>query len=270
MYSSTFEQVIGSKLTGGNGKSCSEVICGANASCTMTTQGAQCICDEGYQGDGIQCALPSAMTVPTQVFSDGPFGESKRAKMIAMVPFDNNRRIAMVYQNLERKKKGYIVLGTIEGESVEWSAPERFSGKTEAYDPIVVAQGRSVAIAWRDAESDGRCWARTAIIGIPSDSRDHLTWSDPTNFCGSKRKYISQNFGATFVGEASDTGAARFMISFADTDKDTETKFGNAYLGDMSLHYETPDTILPKIKLTEVGKFRFSETEVKRLNVQRL
>lgn len=78
VYAQTFEQVIGSTLAGGNGKSCADVICGMHATCTMTTEGAQCICDQGYMGDGMQCALPRAMAVPNFVLNDGPLGKSKQ------------------------------------------------------------------------------------------------------------------------------------------------------------------------------------------------
>jgi hypothetical protein len=208
----------------------------------MTTEGAQCICDQGYMGDGTECALPRAMAVPNFVLTDGPLGKSKQIAEVHVSTFGGagsdtgtrpagKARIAVVYRNLERKNKGYLVIGTAEGENVEWSAPMRFSEKTEAWEPVVAGfEGdNKIVVAWRDREERGKCWSRVGLVGGVPESRDHVTWSAAKNFCGHTKDIHSERFQALALSNG------KFVLLYGGGTMEANDRFGAAFLGEVTV-----------------------------------
>lgn len=174
-------------------------------------------------------------------------------------------RIAVVYRNLERKNRGYIVIGTSEGENVEWSAPIRFSEKTEAYDPVVAGfdGDNKIIVAWRDRQEKGKCWSRAGLVGGVPESRDHITWSEAKNFCGTTKDQHSERFQAVALN------SGKFVLLYGDGTLEANNRYGAAYLGEVTVQEPTTGVLL-QVGMEDAGLYRFAEQAVSRLSVSRL
>eukprot|EP00392_Amoebophrya_sp_AT5.2_P002786 g2791.t1 len=226
--SDAFLKVSGSG-EGGNEMQCGNVRCGQNGICTQTTRGAQCLCAPGFFGDGLKCLQPPTYR-PKPLLSDGESGADERIHDVAMTAVGNGR-VAIVYRNSDRSNRGYLLLGTVVGTSVEFATPEMFSfmesgEKTEAWEPSVVGEGTKIVVSFRTARQDGDCMAISADLDTTM-GKSFLEWSPAARFCQQSAShplagqlFLAQNLYVAFGnnGEAVLFDLERFKIAQSAVD----------------------------------------------------
>mmetsp|Transcript_10813 Transcript_10813/g.18942 ORF Transcript_10813/g.18942 Transcript_10813/m.18942 type:complete len:595 (-) Transcript_10813:80-1864(-) len=245
--------------TTSKGSACEQFSCGDHASCTDTTAGAQCVCNEGYVGSGLQdCQAPPEFMPHRLLFEGTSGGIQTRAADMHVAAFGKNH-IAVVFRDKTRNHMGRICVGNIrEAGLVDISAPEQFTQpKLQAFDPVVVGtEDRRLVVTWRDVEKGGGCWARGAAMGISGirGADQSLSWGAPTSFCRGQAHKMA----------AVPVPGNRVVVFFADKVAGSvytpEEKFGNSLLlhvGDFG-------------GLTRIGTNRFAEYPVCRLEVTKL
>lgn len=242
----TSMQVVLGSSTGGSGRSCSEISCGLHASCTSTTLGAECVCDEGYQGDGLRCEAPAAF-VPHQLLYDGAGGRSPKVEESAVFVFGD--RVAVVWRDVTHANAGYIKLGDLRNNQVSFAPSERFAPK--AFSPSVVGwtDGR-LAVAYRDDNKDGVGIIRGAAIGITGirGADKHLTWGKPVTYGRNQAHHTA------LLPMSKD----RFILNYADKAVETgqaPVSFGSTALGEVGHNGD----------ITMYGSFRFTEQAATRI-----
>merc|ERR1719436_1963096 len=97
---------------------CADITCGEHASCTRTTLGAECVCDEGYQGEGKHCNPPAAF-VPRKLLYDGPNGLSPQVRDIHVHVHET--RIAVVWRDISHDNGGFIKIGQVQNNQVSFA-----------------------------------------------------------------------------------------------------------------------------------------------------
>ncbi|CAD7941882.1 unnamed protein product [Amoebophrya sp. A120] len=245
----------------GNGQQCGNVKCGLHAVCTQTTQGAQCLCQPGYFGDGLKCSEPPTY-LPKKLLTDGLNGLDERVLDLSMIPLGADR-ILVVYRNADRNNRGYLLLGTIRGTILEWGTPEMFSvndkkEKVQAWDPSVVAApgadgtNGKIVIAFRSAQADGDCLAVSADID-DSMGRGFMEWSPTVKFC--EQQANSRIVGQLFPEENS------YIAMFNRRSAAEGTFSGAALTFDLERFKMTPSTADP---------VQFSDTAVSDLRTARM
>jgi hypothetical protein len=136
------------------GRGCSQTKCGLHASCTDTTLGAQCVCNEGYMKTGQDCAPPPEF-MPRQLLFEASGSLQTQATAMNVAIFGKNN-IAVAFVDLARGRMGRTVVGNVqEAGAASLSPPQAFTMEHgKAYDPVVVGtESRRVFFAWRDART---------------------------------------------------------------------------------------------------------------------
>jgi len=231
---------------GNNGLLCGrDVTCGENSVCTQTMKGAQCICEQGYVGDGEICesldTVASGESPPIVNF--GTAGAGERIADISLTRVGNDK-LAMVYRNMDRRNRGYLVLGSYGNTgNVAWGTPEMFSwdlppaanatsklvGKTESWSPHVsgTPDGK-ILIVFRTKEKFGSC--RIAKAQIDSlKARNYVDFSPVLGFCDGTAH--SPMVGLTIADRN------RFAVFYSTNMPGTTTRYvGVAKLFDITGH----------------------------------
>jgi len=246
-FSDGMGAILRNSTTGG-AKTCAEVVCGERASCTMTAKGANCVCNEGYVGLGQDCHPPPAF-LPQPLIR----GNSAVRAADMFVEVFGSEQIAVVYRNTADHGSGWVVVGRARDAGIVTLAPpEQFTiGSGMAFGPIVVGTaGRRLVIAWRDAHRNGFCWMRGARLGGTGirGADMAITWGEPSHFCN------RQSHKMAMVALPKD----QFALMFSD--RDESSSFGNAILASVS----------NAGAIGELGRFRFSDEPVVRLELTRL
>jgi len=242
------ETLMGSSKTGGTGRGCADISCGEHASCTSTTAGAECVCDEGYQGDGQNCDPPAAF-IPRQLLYDGALGRSPRVRDTAV--FVVGRRVVVAWRDISHGNSGFVKLGDLLNNQVSFAPAERFALK--AFSPSIVAwESGKIAISYRDEQKDGYGILIAAAIGISGvrGADKHLTWGKPVTYAH------NQSHRTSLLAISND----RFILNYSDHGQATKlgvvpSGFGSSALG----------VIKSDADVSLVGTFRFAEEAVARI-----
>jgi len=255
----SFSDALSGLLTAANskGSACESTTCGTHASCTDTMEGAQCVCDEGFLGDGTICT-PPAEYKPQRLLFEGTAGVATRAGDFDVTVFESNK-IAIVFNDASKGTIGRIVLGSVrEAGQVDLSPPEQFTlpgGK--AYSPVVQgSQGKRIMVAWRDQNRGGTGYVRGATLGTTGirGANMALTWGQPVSIA------INQAHKMSLV---SLTGN-RFGVLYSDkvlaTSHTAQESFGNSVFAEVG----------PAGEVQKFGHYRFSDVAVCRLEVTKV
>jgi hypothetical protein len=248
-FSSSLEGLLTSVTS--HGSSCDSLSCGSHASCTLTTSGAECICDEGYVGLGATCYAPPEFR-PHPLVIEGLGGAPTQAADINVCVF-GHKMIAVVFRDISKGNVGRVVVGKVrEAGQADLAPPEQFTSPGgKAYSPVVTGTTNRIAIAWRDEIRLGKGFLRGAEVGS-GDVRGAdlaLTWGDQVNFCTDQAHKMSM---LAFPNN-------RVMVLFSDQVKATEhtpaESFGNSMLAEIG----------STGGITNMGTFRFTEYNVSHL-----
>merc|ERR1719171_691634 len=75
MFDKVLEKTMGDSYEATKG--CADITCGPHATCTTTTLGGECVCDEGFIGNGQDCHAPEPF-LPKLLLHDGGHGTSAK------------------------------------------------------------------------------------------------------------------------------------------------------------------------------------------------
>jgi len=239
------------------GSSCELTKCGLHASCTDTSVGAQCVCNEGYVGTGNDCSAPPEF-MPHHLLFEGSGQQQTQARDIHVSLFGKDN-IAVVFVDESRGGMGRTVVGNVrEAGMAVLAPPDAFTiSGSQAFSPVVAGtSSKRILIAWRDANTKGLCWMRAASMGTSSvrGAEQTLHFGEPVNFCR------SQNHKMAVISLPGDRVALLYPDHVKATATATAESFGNAMLLDVG----------DKGALTTLGSFRFADSAVCRLEVTKL
>jgi hypothetical protein len=156
-FATTLKQAMGAV---GSASRCEELTCGAHAYCAVDAAlGAQCLCKEGYQGNGFICQTPMQFAIHSLI----QFQPGQPHPKVADINVHTLRgdTIVAVYRDISNAHKGYALLGHATPENIRWHSPILFSNESRAFDPVIVqlqeesGHRGGIAIAYRDADRGG-------------------------------------------------------------------------------------------------------------------
>lgn len=239
------------------GASCDELVCGNYASCSVTTTGAACVCNEGYIGQGTNCHAPPEF-MPHRLLNEGSLAPATQAADLHVSVLEGNK-IAIVFRDVTKGDVGRVLVGNVrEAGLVDLSPPEQFTVPGgRAFSPVVAGTSEDrFAIAWRDENRMGTCWLRGAAMGVSgiAGAEMAITWGKPLNFCSEQAHKMS------IIGFPD----RRVMVLFSDKVKATPhtpvESFGNSILAQIG----------PQGSAELRGQFRFFDYAVTRLEAVKL
>jgi len=249
----SIEKLLKAKMAGGYG--CEQTLCGQHASCTETTQGAQCICNEGYVGNGQDCS-PPAEFLPHPLLDGNTGGHAAMRATDANVAVFGAHNVAVVFRDVSKGDggPGIFVVGSVhEAGLVDLAPPIEFTAMGgKAFDPVVAGTAeRRVVVAWRDSDRAGLGWVRGGALGISGvrGADKHVTWGDAVTFAKDQAHKMS------LVPLAQSRLALMFSDKVLATAHAPAESFGNAAL--LSVGGTGAVAVL--------GTFRFSDRPVCRL-----
>jgi hypothetical protein len=156
-FVTTLKQAMGAV---GSAAQCQDLTCGAHAHCTTDAQlGAQCICKDGYQGNGFVCKTPALLSVHSLM----QFQAGQQRAQVADIHVStlHGDTILVVYRDIAKSHQGYALLGHAAPDTLKWHSPLAFSNGSQAFSPRVTqlmqaddASG-GIAIAFRNADRGG-------------------------------------------------------------------------------------------------------------------
>lgn len=254
-FASAMSNFLSNATSKGGG--CEQTSCGLHASCTDTSAGAQCVCNEGYVGTGKDCSAPPEF-MPHHLLFEGSGTLQTQARDIHVSLFGKNN-IVVAFVDAARGGMGRTVVGNIrEAGMAVLAPPDAFTlAGTQAFNPVVAGtENRRILIAWRDQTTKGLCWMRAAALGTTSvrGAEQHLQWGEPVNFCR------SQNHKMALLSLPGD----RVALLYADQVKATATTPAESFGNSMLLEVAKDGSI------ATLGNFRFADSAVCRLEVTKL
>lgn len=237
-----------------NGETCADIACGPHAVCTMTSLGTQCVCNEGYVGNGQDCHAPEAF-LPKRLLSEGVGGLSAKVSDLHVALLGEDRVIT-AWRDETHKNIGRMMIGEMLGSGmISWTAPTQFSPKLgKAYDPVAVPTSqKTFVVAWRDEDRKGACVMRSGVTDTTGirGAEDHVVWAHTVHFC--------QNQGHRFsMVSLPPNRLAVFYSDRANVEGDQVAEsFGNSVLAQVS----------PTGVIDVLGNWRFAEVPVVRIQV---
>lgn len=247
-FVNTLKNAMGAK---GSAPSCEDLTCGEHAVCEDSVlEGAQCKCEDGYEGDGFLCKPPISFTAHPLI----PFktkGPAPQVGEIHITVFQKSR-VAVVFRDISKGEKGYFMLGRAGVAKMAWNYPKLFSNETKAYGPTIVGlpNGR-IAIAWRDQDRGGMGYLMGGEINRKTQ----------TCLLGKSIAFArNQAHGYTMVVLPNSRVAVMYSERVLDADGKTKAMHGSAVLAQIQKD-GVPE---------EMGKYRFAEGAVTRLMATRL
>lgn len=253
-YSNALDTALGNAYE--STKGCANIICGQHASCTETTLGGECVCDEGYVGNGQDCHAPESY-LPQKLLVEGAAGMQTEVAELH-VTFFMGTKVAVVWRDVTNKNIGRIMIGTAPPGEVKWAPAERFSARgSKAFQPLVVGFGSNrLIVSYRDEAKEGACWLRGGEVGVSRirGADLHITWGEPVRFCR----------GQSHQHAMVPLPQSRVAVFWADSTPPTATKdrvaFGKAALAQVDDHGAV--TMLGDTRFTEVAALRLEATLV--------
>lgn len=254
-FASSMEKFLSVATSKGTG--CEATKCGPHSSCTDTTLGAQCVCNEGYVGTGRDCSAPPEF-MPHALLFEGTGTLQTQARDMNVAIFGKNT-IAVVFADMARGGIGRTVVGNVREAGMAMMAPpEPFTAPGgQAFSPVIAGtEDRRLLITWRDQNTKGLCWMRGAAMGTTSvrGAEQHLQWGEPVNFCRSQSHKMAV---LPMPGN-------RAIVLFADSVKATQDAPAEAFGNSMLLDIGNDGAV------TSLGSFRFADYAVMRLEVTKL
>lgn len=152
-FMATLKQAMGAR---GSALSCDDLFCGNHAYCTVSAlEGAQCNCEEGYEGTGFVCNPPRSLNMHALIRVQ-PNAPQPQVADLHVATFDGNR-LGVAYRDVTRSHQGYLLIGRAGASEVDWDAPVLFSNQSMAFSPVLTAlrDGSGFAVAFRDANLGG-------------------------------------------------------------------------------------------------------------------
>eukprot|EP00448_Togula_jolla_P006672 CAMPEP_0170606798 /NCGR_PEP_ID=MMETSP0224-20130122/20713_1 /TAXON_ID=285029 /ORGANISM="Togula jolla, Strain CCCM 725" /LENGTH=576 /DNA_ID=CAMNT_0010931921 /DNA_START=116 /DNA_END=1842 /DNA_ORIENTATION=+ len=240
------------------GYGCEQHTCGTHASCTDSTSGVLCVCNEGYVGDGQDCHAPPEF-MPHNVLYEGAGGVKTQAADINVCVFAGNM-IATVFRDASRGNIGRVVIGSVrEAGMADLSPPEQFTiAAGKAYDPVVAGMDeKRLIITWRDENRGGTGWMRGVAIGTSSirGADMAMKWGEPVNYAR------DQAHKAALVTVPQGRFALMFTDKAIQTQHTVVESFGAALLGKVQ-----EDGVISVLQ----DKHRFTDSAVCRLEVTKI
>jgi len=249
MFSDSLDQALGAAYNGSKG--CADITCGPHATCTTTTLGGECVCDEGYIGNGQNCHAPEIF-LPQKLFHDGGIdGSAAKVTELHVAVFMGSKVVA-VWRDMTNKDVGRVMLAHTTPGNVIWAAPEKFSGGSKAYSPQVIGLPTNrIAIVYRDEDKQAVGWIKGGEIGISKvrGADLHITWGEPVSFCRDQAHKMA----------VVNLPRSRIAVFYSDhipaTARTEEESFGNSVLADVDGNGG----------VSILGKFRWSDDAVVRI-----
>jgi len=249
MFSDSLEGALGAAYN--NSKGCAEITCGPHATCTTTTLGGECVCDEGYIGNGQNCHAPEIF-LPKKLLHDGGIdGSAAKVTELHVAVFMGSKVVA-VWRDMTNKNVGRVMLAHTPPGNVIWATPEKFSGGSKAFSPQVVGlPSNRIAIAYRDEDKEGVCWIRGGEIGVSRvrGADLHISWGEPVSFCRNQAHKMA----------VVNLPRSRMAVFYSDhipaTARSEEEAFGNSILADID----------GSGGVSILGKFRWTDDAVVRI-----
>jgi len=245
------------KAATSKGYGCEQTTCGEHASCTDTTMGAQCVCNEGYVGLGYSCAAPPNFLAHRFLY-EGLGGSTTMATEMHVCSFAKDL-IGAVFRDMSKSDIGRVVIARVRAAGMAVvSPPEQFNPpSTRAFNPVIDgSDNKRILIGWRDENRRGVAYVIGAAMGTTGirGADMALTW-------GSKQSVAeSQTHKMALIHVGND----RFALMFADKIRATQhtpsQSFGNSLVARV-----TNDG-----NVAVLGKYRWSDVAVTRLEVSRL
>mmetsp|Transcript_16230 Transcript_16230/g.35956 ORF Transcript_16230/g.35956 Transcript_16230/m.35956 type:complete len:565 (+) Transcript_16230:124-1818(+) len=164
----------------GDVTSCIDLKCSPHAGCVRHTGKSQCVCHEGYIGNGHTCR-PPADFVPVKLIQDAAADDPRTVADLHVAA--HGHRVAVVYRDTTGgRHSGMVKTGLLEGNSILWGTREMFSGEGKAFGCKVLLPGKdSLVVAYRSANAAGTGIVRAAKVGEGS-SIHKLAWSPAVEF----------------------------------------------------------------------------------------
>jgi len=238
----------------GSGHACADIQCGEHSSCSRTTDGAECICDEGYEGDGTSCSAPSLFT-PQRLLRDGMQGRSSKVADMSVNVFYGHQ-LVVAFRDMSNKDVGKVMIGDFTPGHIHWSPPEKISdGK--AFDPVAVGLPTNrIVVAFRDADREAALFLRAGELDASGmrGTPKHITWSDPVELAR------MQAHRAALLPLGLDKAVAFYSDYRAATKDEPERRFCAASLAQVG-HLGA---------VSELGTFHFLEYAATRLTAKLL
>jgi len=158
-FVTTLKQIMGAV---GSASACEDLTCGDHAHCAMKTNGAQCFCNEGFQGNGFVCRTPLQLTMSPLLLQKQEGQLHLKMADLQVTTLDGNV-VVVVYRDTMNGNKGYVVLGHVGPDSMKWHTPVLFSNQSKAFGPVLVQlvdddhghRSGGIAIAFRNANRGG-------------------------------------------------------------------------------------------------------------------
>jgi len=250
-FSKSIMAVLDSTTKAGVG--CNDISCGLHASCTDSMEGASCVCDEGYIGQGKDCRAPPEF-MPHRLVQEGA---AVKAADLHVDTFGDNK-IVIVFRDATKGDAGLLVVGKVFESGLAQLSPPEFFTKVgmRAFQPVVTGSDRNLAIAWRDENLLGTCRMRAAELGASGirGAEMALTWGEPVDFCSQQAHKMS----------ILPLEKNRVMVLYSDKAKEHQyaeiNSFGNSILAEIG--------DLGSLKV--LGNFRFTESSVTRLEATKV
>jgi len=249
MFSNSLETALGAAYEGSKG--CADITCGPHATCTTTTLGGECVCDEGYIGNGQNCHAPEIF-LPNKLLHDGGVDGSAAKVAELHVAVFMGAKVVCVWRDVTNKNVGRVMLAHTPPGNVIWASPEKFSGGSKAFSPQVVGfPTNRIAIVYRDEDKEGVGWIRGGEIGVSRvrGADLHITWGEPQSFCRNQAHKIA------VVNLPRSRLAAFYSDHIPATATKEEEAFGNSVMADVDG--------MGGVRI--IGKFRFTDDAVVRL-----
>merc|ERR1719174_706958 len=148
----TMKTVVGKVPLTGSGHACADIQCGEHSSCSRTTDGAECICDEGYEGDGTTCSAPSLFT-PQRLLRDGMQGRSSKVADMSVNVFYGNQ-LVIAFRDADREAALFLRAGELDASGmrgtpkhITWSQPVELA-RMQAHRAALLPLGLDKAVAF--------------------------------------------------------------------------------------------------------------------------
>jgi len=236
-FANTLKQMMGAK---GGTMSCDDLTCGPHAYCQAASPiAAECVCEEGYEGDGYLCSMP------TTFLAHPLTNTTVQAFDLDLTTFNGSRNLAVVYRDAQKTEQGYLSIGRASPVAVKWTPPVAFSSGAHAYRPVAAGlpSGR-IAVAYRDADSQ----ANGLVVGA-TNAGTKVILGTPVAFA----RHQSHQMAILPLPEN------HVVVFYSDKTMDSEGEVTENYGGAALFEVDAKGEMILK------GKFRFAEIPVTRI-----